>query len=65
MEAGNKRSSCSDDSKYGALILGKSEQRFKIQSHFLIFDPIIGEVQLCDYAESHHLKYICELFVKI
>ena len=41
-EAGKKRSSCSDDSKYGAFILGKSEQQFKIQSNFVIFYPVIG-----------------------
>ena len=35
---------CSDDSKYGEFILGQSEQQFKIQSYFGIFDPVIGEV---------------------
>ena len=33
-EAGKKRSLCSNDSKYGAFILGKPEQRLKIKSHF-------------------------------
>ena len=42
-EEGNKRSSCSDYSKYGSFILGQSEKQFKIQSHFRIFDLLIGE----------------------
>ena len=62
MEAGNKRWSCSDDSKYGAFILGQSEQRFKIQSYFGIFDPVIAETQWYDDAAFQALKCICELF---
>ena len=64
-EAGKKQSSCYDDSKYGSFILGKPEQQLKIQSHFGIFDPVIGEVQWYDGAASHALKYICELFGNI
>ena len=60
-----KRWSYSDDSKYGAFILGKSEQQFKIQSHFGIFDPVIGEGQWYDDAASHAIKFICELFGNI
>ena len=51
-EAWKKLWSCSDDSKYGALILGKLEQKFKIQDHFGIFYPIIGEGKLYDDAVS-------------
>ena len=40
-EAEKKISSFSDDYKYGALILEKSEN-FKIQSQFGIFDTVIG-----------------------
>ena len=64
-EAGKKKLSCSDDSKYGALILWKPEQQFKIQSHFGIFYPVIGEVKWYDYAVSHAYKCICELFGNI
>ena len=53
---------CSDDSKYRVFILGQSEQQFKIQSHFGIFDPVIGEGQWCDDVSSIGLKCICELF---
>ena len=35
-------SSCYGDSKYKAFILVKSEQKFKIQIHIEIFDPVIG-----------------------
>ena len=42
-EAGNRRSCCSDDNKYGEFIVGQPEQQFKIQSNFGIFDPAIGE----------------------
>ena len=48
IEAGKKRSRCSYDSKYGALIPGKSGQQFKIQYHFGIFDTVIGEGQWYD-----------------
>ena len=64
-EAEKKISSCSDDSKYGALIIGKLEQQYKIQSHYGIFDPVIVEEQLYEYASSQALKCICELFVNI
>ena len=64
-EAGNKQSICSDDYEYGAFILGKSEQQLKIQSHFGIFDPVIGEVHWSDDAASQALKCICELFGNI
>ena len=52
MEAGKKKSSCSDCSKYGAFILGKSEQKFKIQSPFLIFGTLIVKVN--DMMNQHH-----------
>ena len=64
-ESGNKWSSCSDYSKYGAFIIGKSEQQFKIRSHFVIFDRLIGEGQWYDDAASNALKFICELFENI
>ena len=64
-EAGKKRSSCSGGSKYVAFVLGQSEQQFKIQSHFGIFDAIVGEVKWYDDSESHALKCICELFGNI
>ena len=38
----NKISSCSDGSKQGAFIIGKSKEQFKIHSHFGIFDLVIG-----------------------
>ena len=57
-EAGNKRSSCSDNSKFGALIPGQSEQQFKIQSHFLIFDELIVEIKLYDGAESKAVEVL-------
>ena len=41
-ESGKKQLSCSDYSKYGAFILGQSEQQFKIKSHFVIFDTLLG-----------------------
>ena len=50
----------SDDYKNGAFVIGQSEQKFKIQSHSVIFDPVIGEGKLYDYAASHALKCICE-----
>ena len=43
-EAVKKRSSFSDNYKYGAFILGQSEQQFKIHSHFGIFDLVTVEV---------------------
>ena len=64
-EAGKKRRSCSDDSKFGAFILGQSEQQFKIDSHFGISDPVVGEGQFYYDASSHALKFICELFGNI
>ena len=64
-EAGNKRSSCSDYSKHGAFIIGQSEQQFKIQSHFGIFDTIIGDGKWYGKAESQALKSICRLFENI
>ena len=60
-KAEKKISSCSDDYKYGEFSLGKSEQKLKTQSHFEIFDPVIGEGQWYDDAESHDLKFRCEL----
>ena len=44
--------SCSDDYKFGDFILGQPEQQLKIQSYFGIFDPVIGEGQQYDEAES-------------
>ena len=41
-EARKKQSSYSDDYKYGAFILGQSEEQFKLQSHFVTFDPVTG-----------------------
>ena len=61
-QLGKKKSSCYDDSKYGAFILGQSEQQLKIQFRFGIFDTVIGYGKLYDDVESHALKYICELF---
>ena len=52
-EAVKKRSSFSDDSKYGAFILLQSKQQFKIQSHFVIFNPVIGEGN--DMITQHHM----------
>ena len=46
MEAGNKQSSCSGDSKHGAFVSGKLEQQFKIHSLFGIFDTLIGEMEI-------------------
>ena len=51
-EPGNKSSIVSDDSKYWLSILRKSEQQFKIQSHFIIFDPVIVEGN--DMMNQHH-----------
>ena len=51
-KVGNKQPSCSDDSKYGTFIHGQSEQQYKVQSHFGIFDPIIWEVQWYDDSAS-------------
>ena len=42
-KVGKKPSICSDDYKFGSLIPGQPEQQSRIQSHFGIFDPIIGE----------------------
>ena len=61
-EAWKKLSSCSDCSKYGPFILGQSEQKFKIQSHFGIFDPVIGAGQWYDDTSSHALQFTCSLF---
>ena len=61
-EAGNKWSSCSDDSKYGAFILGQPEQQFKIKSHFGIFDPVTVKGQWYGDAASHAFMCICEIF---
>ena len=44
-EAVKKRSSFSDNYKYGAFILGQSEEKFKKQSHFEIFDTVIVKGQ--------------------
>ena len=64
-EAVKKPSICYDDFKYGAFILGQSQQKFKVQSHFGIFDPVTGEGKWYDEAVSLALKFICELFVNI
>ena len=64
-DAGNKRSSCSDDSKYCAFISGQLEQQFKMQRLFWIFDTVIGDGQLYDDAASQALKCMCGLFRKI
>ena len=45
IRSGGNRSRCFDDSKYGALIPGNSEQQFNMQSHLGIFDPVVVEVQ--------------------
>ena len=58
----NLQSSCYDYSKFGTFIIGQSEQQFKIQSHFEIFHPVLGEGQWCDDAASLALKCIYELF---
>ena len=60
-ESGMKRWSCSGYYKYGALIIGQPEQQFRIQSHFGILDPVIGEGQWYDDSASYTLKCICEL----
>ena len=57
-ESGKKLSSCSDYYKNWSFIIGQSEQQFKIQFHFGIFDPVIGEEQLYDAAASQALKCI-------
>ena len=61
-ETGKKLSICSDDYEYGAFIIGKPEQKFKIQSHLGIFYPLIWEGQWYDDTTSQDLKCICELF---
>ena len=65
MEAVNKLSSCSDGSKSVTFVPVKSEQQFKIKSHFGIFYHSIGEGQLYDDASSQALKFICGLFGNI
>ena len=47
--------------KYREFIFWQSEQQFKIQSHFVIFDPVIGEGKWYDDTASHAIKCICEL----
>ena len=64
-EAVKKRWIFSGNYKYGELILGQSEKKYKIQSHFGIFGPVIVEGQLYDDAASHAIKFICELFGNI
>ena len=64
-ESGKKIPSCSDDSKSGALIPGQSEQHFKIQYHFIIFDPINGEVKGYNDASSQALQFMYTLFENI
>ena len=64
-EAINKWSSCSDDSKHGASILGKSEQKFKIQSYFGIIYPIIGEAQWYDDTSSQDIDCVYEIYIDI
>ena len=54
-DAGKKLSSCSDDSKFGAFIFGQSEQQFKINPHFTIFDTVSGEGQWYDDASSQDI----------
>ena len=49
----------------GAFIIEQPEQQFKIQSHFGIFDSIIGEGQWYDYEKSQTLECICESFGNI
>ena len=51
--------------KYGAFISGHSGQQFNMKSHFGIFDPIVGEVQLYYDASSKDLIWMCELFQNI
>ena len=64
-EAGNKISRCTDDSKSGSFIPIQSEQRFKIQSHFKILDPVIVEGRLYDEESSQDLRCMCGLFGNI
>ena len=64
-EAVNKQSSCYDGYEYGEFILGKLEQKLKIQSYFLVFDTVIGVVHWYDDTESKAPKCICELFGNI
>ena len=52
----------SDGFKSGSFVPVLSEQHFKIQSHFVIFDPEIGEEKLYNDAASQDLRYMCELF---
>ena len=64
-EPGNKRLSCFDDYKSDAFIPVQSAQHFKIQSHFGIYDPEIGEGWWYDDAAAQAIERICELFVNI
>ena len=64
-EAGKKQWSCSGGSKYGAFFPRQSEQQFKIQFRFRIFDTVIGEGKWYDEAASQALKCICEWFGNI
>ena len=64
-KTGKKLSSWYDNSKHRALIIGKSEKQFKIQSHFGIFDPIIGEGQWYEDAASQALKCVYRLYQNI
>ena len=57
--------SSSDYSKNRVFIIGQSEQQLKIQPHFGISDPIIGEKQWYDDAAPHALKFIWESFGNI
>ena len=65
MEAGKKWSSFSDNYKYGAFILVQSEQQFKMQYYYGIFDPVNVEGQWYGGRALQALKYICELFGNI
>ena len=48
--------------KYGAFLSGSLEQQFKMQSHFGIFDSVIGEGQWHDDTELEYLIWMCEFF---
>ena len=61
---GGKCSRFLDDAKYGAFFR-TLEQKFNIQYHVGIFDPVIVEGQKYDDAASQDLIWMCELFGSI
>ena len=48
--------------KSGAFIPGRSKQKFNMQSHFVIFLPVVREDTFYDEAASHALVCICYFF---